>query len=152
MKRLLGSLLVAISLMAMFMPMVSAASEWCEDDPGLFVQTLSGGKVMVHVTDFGQLTGDSRKDQAVRKAVAAANVWYVASERLAETHQTAKGAVAGTRVTVYVQIPGAVGVGQFPIQSMAGTRPHSSDLAARSGTSYLSGWDIIPLSVWLADK
>jgi hypothetical protein len=148
--------LVAVSLlttfMAVFVPAALAADEWCEDDPGIFVQTLGGHKVMVHVSDFGQLTGVAAQDQAIRKAVAAANVWYIADERLAETQASTKGDVPGTRVTIYVQIPGAVGVGSFAVQSMAGSKPHASDLAGRSSTLYMSGRDVIPLSIWLADR
>jgi hypothetical protein len=113
-----------LCLLAVYVPVAGASSEWCEDDPALVVKTLTGTKVTLHVTTYGQLSGNSNKDLKIRKAVAATSFGYVSDPASpdAPTAATVNG-VAGTWITVYVLVPTAGGQ-SFPTYSIIGTGPH----------------------------
>jgi hypothetical protein len=147
MRRLVRSVALAAILLVVLVPAAAAAPRWCEDDPAVRIVTLSGTRVVVHVTNFGQVTGDVHHQVAVRQALAAAQIWYVDGERQAET----RDGVLGTAVTLYVQVPAAVGYGPFYTYSQVGTRPHGDDLAPATAP-VLSGGQPIQLRIWVPDR
>ncbi len=51
MKRFSRSAVLALLLVAAFVPMVGASDQWCEDDPVVVIKTPGGSLVTVYVTN-----------------------------------------------------------------------------------------------------
>jgi len=134
MRRILCSLLAAMTLMVLFIPAATASSEWCEDDPALVVRTLSGTHVTLHVTTYGLLSGSADRDLKIRRAVAATSFGYVSDPASpnAPVAATVNG-VKGTWITIYVLVPTAGGQA-FPTYSVIGTGTHGKGEIGRVPT------------------
>ncbi|MBI3970070.1 MAG: hypothetical protein HY332_02170 [Chloroflexi bacterium] len=109
MRRLVVSVLTMVMLLTAQVPAAGAMPRWCEDDPPVKITTLSGSKVVLHVTNYGLMPDDPKRARDVLKAVKSAVVWHT----VAPTEDR-----RGTDVTVYVLIRSPVFGGPFETRSI----------------------------------
>ncbi len=120
-RRNMFSTIAAGALSLTVVPVASGAAEWCEFDPPVRLAT-PDGNVVVHVTNYGRLSGNAAADRAIRRAVASASV----------------GASLGADgiVTVSVFIPPVSSGVSFDVKRVVSTQPHArgSLLGRATGT------------------
>jgi hypothetical protein len=93
---------------------VSADADWCESDPPLRIVTPQGQRVLLHVTNYGQLTGRALDDRLIARFVSAAIVRHTVA---------ADG--DGTLVTVTVDVRSLPSGKTFATRSVVSTLPHA---------------------------
>lgn len=109
-RRTVFSTVAAGALSVAIAPTASAAAEWCEHDPAVRLAT-PDGNLVVHVTNYGRLSGVASADRAIRRAVASASVGAsLAQDGL---------------VTVSVFIPPVNEGATFEVKSVVSTKPHA---------------------------
>jgi hypothetical protein len=92
---------------------VSADADWCESDPPLRIVTPQGQRVLLHVTNYGQLTGRPADDRVIARLVSAAGIRHTVA---------ADG--DGTLVTVTVDVQSPPSGVPFATRSIVSTLPH----------------------------
>lgn len=113
--RCLRSVLLAIAMMLVTMPVATASSQWCEVDPHLSITTPRGSVVQVYVTNAGN------------------GVEHLAAVQAAQLNYTVSPSANGmkTLVNVTVFVPNDA-LGPFAVKSTVSSGPLAT------GTTYSS--------------
>ena len=151
MKRFVYAALASVSLIGVSALPASAGASWCEDDPPVQLVTPDHHKVVVHVSDFGALTGSPSADREIRKAVASATI-TAHNDQAAHQVQVVDGiAQAGTVVPVTVLVPSAVDRASGAVmsfQTYTSVRLKPKGPAIAESTPHTSGAEQT-ISVWV---
>ena len=111
---------VAVLGVGVLAPAVSAADEWCADDPAVVIRTPGGNTVVVHVVNEALGTEHAA---AVRKA--------------AITTSTRRAGASATEVEIQVTVPNDASAAGFSTRTSASTLPwgRGTLLATATGKS-----------------